>query len=95
MDLAGAERLARTRHRWEIDEAGGLYVDHLERVAALIASRGGDVCEQMAGWLHGAVGTGLRPVDLAARRVPRRSLPVEGQRSCWALSLPMNVGRRR
>jgi HEAT repeat protein len=76
MDLAGAERLARTRHRWEIDEAGGLYVDHLERVVALIASRGGGECEQMAGWLHGIARTGLRPVDLAARRVPRRVIRI-------------------
>jgi HEAT repeat protein len=76
MDLAGAERLARTRHRFEIDEAGALYVDHLERVVALVASRGGGRCEQMAGWLHGIARTGLRPVDLAARRVPRRVIRI-------------------
>jgi hypothetical protein len=78
MDLAGAERLARIRHRWEIDEAGARYVDHLERVVALIATRGGGSCEQMAGWLHGIARTGLRPVDLAARRVPRRVIRILG-----------------
>ncbi len=72
MDLAGAARLARRLHRGEIDEAGRAYVDHLERVAGLVASYGGGGCEQMAAWLHGVSRTGMVPSDLAARRPPRR-----------------------
>ncbi len=72
MNLAGAARLARRLHRGEIDEAGTAYVDHLERVAVLVAENGGDEWQQMAGWLHGAGRTGLRPRDLAALGVPRR-----------------------
>jgi (p)ppGpp synthase/HD superfamily hydrolase len=72
MDLAGAARLARRLHRGEIDEAGRAYVDHLERVAGLVASCGRGECEQMAAWLHGVSRTGMMPSDLAAWRPPRR-----------------------
>jgi hypothetical protein len=50
MQLAGAEKLARRLYRGDIDEGGRPYVEHLARVAALVASDGGDECEQAAAW---------------------------------------------
>src|SRR6266567_4740224 len=76
MDPARAARLARRLHRYEIDEAGRAYVDHLERVAGLVASYGGGECEQMAAWLHGVSRTGMAPSDLAAWRPPRRMVRI-------------------
>jgi HEAT repeat protein len=76
MNLAGAERLARRLHRGEIDDVGGAYLDHLARVAALVAAEGGDERQQMAAWLHGASRTGLRPGDLAESGVPGRVIQI-------------------
>lgn len=70
MGPAGAARLAHHLHRGELDGAGAPYVEHLERVAALVASAGGGPRERMAAWLHGVARTGMRPRDLAALRVP-------------------------
>jgi len=76
MNLAGAERLARRLHRGEIDDVGGAYLDHLARVAAVVAAEGGDERQQMAAWLHGASRTGLRPGDLTEFGVPGRVIQI-------------------
>ncbi len=76
MNLAGAQRLARRLHRGEIGETGRAYVDHLERVAALVAAEGGDERQQMAAWLHGTRRVGLLPRDLAALGVPGRVIQI-------------------
>src|SRR6266567_3918712 len=76
MNLAGAQRLARRLHRGEIGEIGRAYVDHLERVAALVAAEGGDERQQMAAWLHGTRRVGLLPRDLAALGVPGRVIQI-------------------
>jgi hypothetical protein len=41
MTPAGAERLARRLHKYELDESGEHYVEHLARVAALVTEAGG------------------------------------------------------
>jgi HEAT repeat protein len=69
MTPADAERFARRIHRYELDESGGPFVEHLERVAALVAEDGGPR-ERMAAWLHGTLATGIRPCDLAIHGVP-------------------------
>ena len=76
MNLAGTRRLALRLHRGEIDDTRHAYVEHLERVAALVAVYGGDEAQQMAAWLHGAGRTGLRPRDLAALGVPGRVVQI-------------------
>lgn len=76
MGPAGAARLARHLHRGELDDAGAPYVEHLERVAALVASAGGGPRERMAAWLHGVARTGMRPRDLAALRVPHSVIEI-------------------
>lgn len=78
MDLAGAQKLAHRLHRGESDEAGGAYTDHLARVAALVASEGGDVWQQMAAWLHGSGRAGVTLPDLLTLGVPRRVAQIVG-----------------
>jgi hypothetical protein len=80
MNLTGAQRLACRLHRGEIDDAGGAYIDHLERVAALVEEDGRNERQQMAAWLHGAGRVGLRRAGLVGlrraglvARSPRRS----------------------
>lgn len=70
MNVAGAERLARRLHQGEIDGNGAAYVDHLARVAALVAAEGGSRAQLMAAWLAGTARTGARPGDLARYGVP-------------------------
>jgi hypothetical protein len=70
MNVAGAERLARRLHQGEIDGNGAAYVDHLARVAALVAAEGGSRAQLMAAWLVGTARTGARPGDLARYGVP-------------------------
>jgi HEAT repeat protein len=76
MNLAGTRRLALRLHHGEIDETRHAYVEHLERVAALVATYGGDEVRQMAAWLHGIGRTGLQPRDLAALGVPGRVVQI-------------------
>jgi HEAT repeat protein len=76
MNLAGTRRLALRLHHGEIDETRRAYAEHLERVAALVASYGGDEVQQMAAWLHGIGRTGLAPRDLAALGVPGRVVQI-------------------
>lgn len=76
MNLAGIRRLALRLHHGEIDETRRAYAEHLERVAALVASYGGDEVQQMAAWLHGISRTGLAPRDLAALGVPGRVVQI-------------------
>jgi len=86
MQLAGAEKLARRLYRGDIDEGGRPYVEHLARVAALVASDGGDECEQAAAWLHHHGRPGMTPQEMTARRLPRRAIRIVqalGQNSPW------------
>ena len=76
MNLAGARRLALRLHHGDIDETRQAYVDHLERVAALVAADGGDEAQQMAAWLHGIGRTGLPPRELAALGAPARVVQI-------------------
>jgi HEAT repeat protein len=78
VDVAGAAKLARRRHRGEIDEAGAPFAEHLERAAALVATAGGGRSEQMAVWLSGVAQAGIGLGDLAALRVPRRVIRILG-----------------
>jgi HEAT repeat protein len=78
MNLAGAVRLARRLHRGEIDDSGGAYLDHLARVAAMVAAEGGNERQQMAAWLHGVGRTGVRPGELAGLGVPARVIQIVG-----------------
>jgi hypothetical protein len=69
MNVASAERLARRLHQGEIDGNGAAYVDHLARVAALVAAEGGSRAQLMAAWLG----------DQARRDIPagrQRGTPV-------------------
>jgi (p)ppGpp synthase/HD superfamily hydrolase len=50
MTPAGAERLARRLHKYELDESGALYVEHLARLAGLVAEAGGGPRHLMAAW---------------------------------------------
>lgn len=76
MQPAIAEKLARRLYRGEIDEGGRPYIDHLARVAALVASDGGGECELAAAWLHHHEGPGVTPQQMAARRLPRRAVGI-------------------
>jgi HEAT repeat protein len=70
MTPAGAERLARRLHRYDLDESGGPLVEHLARVAALVRAAGGTPDQLMAAWLHRLPRTEVQPENLAARGIP-------------------------
>lgn len=69
MTPEGAERLARLLHRYELDESGEPFTEHLARSAALVRAAGGGSREVTAVWLHGVLRAGLRPADLVTRGV--------------------------
>lgn len=70
MTPEGAERLARRLHRYDLDDSGGPFVEHLARVTQLVREAGGGTREVMAAWLHGVPRAGARPADLMMRGVP-------------------------
>jgi HEAT repeat protein len=70
--LAGVIRYARRVHRGQLALSGGLYVDHLERVAAVVSAAGGGQIEVMAAWLHGVGQLGVLSQDLLPMGVPLR-----------------------
>ncbi|SFR29549.1 HEAT repeat-containing protein [Lentzea waywayandensis] len=73
MGIAKARRIARRAHQGQLTDDGGLFLDHLERVARAVEERGGGWAAQQAAWLYAVPATG---VDLVREGVPWRVVRV-------------------
>ncbi len=64
MGTAGIRRVAERAHRGQLYAGGGLFIDHLERVARVVAALGGRTTEVHAAWLHATPAAGIDTHEL-------------------------------
>jgi (p)ppGpp synthase/HD superfamily hydrolase len=68
--MAKSRRIAERAHRGQLYAGGGLFVDHLQRVADDVAQLGGTEPVVQAAWLHNVPAAGVDVRELLTRGVP-------------------------
>jgi (p)ppGpp synthase/HD superfamily hydrolase len=70
MGMAKVRRIAARAHRGQLTAGGGLFVDHLERVAQTVSELTSSPVALQAAWLYATPQAGVPLVDLYRQGVP-------------------------